>query len=245
MVDEPLEEQELGRSGVQLVVEVGEDALVLHLAGKWRVREDDVEQAARVRTAEAGRNRVPVRDVRLLELVEVEVEDGDLHHVGVVVEAGERPFLEELPLCRGEARAVEDAALLIGGLGVFAQDVREGRDEEAGSAAGRITNLLTRLRVDELDDKIDNVARRAELAVRARGRELREEVLVHVTLDVVPLMGGEVEGVDALHDKAQRRPVVYLERRAAEQELPRLRHARELVQALYRITNRIEKLVAG
>ena len=33
--------------------------------------------------------RVVVLDARAFELVQVEVEDGDLHHVGVVVEAGE------------------------------------------------------------------------------------------------------------------------------------------------------------
>ena len=44
VVNEPFEEQQFGGAGVQLVVEVGEDAFVLHLSGERRVGEDDIER---------------------------------------------------------------------------------------------------------------------------------------------------------------------------------------------------------
>ena len=108
--------------------------------------------------------------LRLLQLVQVEVEDGDLHHVGVVVEAGEGLLFEELPLRGLEQLAVDDAARQVGRLGVLAQDVLEGRDEKARRAAGRVADALARLRVHQRDDQVDDVARRAELAVGARLR---------------------------------------------------------------------------
>ena len=104
--------------------------------------------------------------------MQVEVEDGDLHHVGVVVEAGERLLFEELPLRGLEQRAVHDAALEIGGLRVLPQNVGEGGDEEARRAARRIADALARLRVHQRHDQVDDVARRAELAVRAGRRQL-------------------------------------------------------------------------
>ena len=133
------------------------------------------------------------RDARLLQLVEVEIEDGDLHHVGVVVEAGEGLLFEELPLRGLEQRAVDEAALQVGGFGVLAQNVGEGGDEEAGRAARGVADALARLRVDERDDQVDDVARRAELAVGAGRRQLAEEVLVHVALEVVAVVGSQVE----------------------------------------------------
>ena len=57
-------------------------------------------------------------NLRLFQLVKIQVEDGDFHHVGVVVEAGECLFFEEFPLRGLEQRAVHMAALEIGGLRV-------------------------------------------------------------------------------------------------------------------------------
>ena len=57
--------------------------------------------------------------------------------------------------------------LQVGGLGVLAQDVDEGGDEEACRAARRITDPLAGLRVHQRDDQVDDVARSAELAVGA------------------------------------------------------------------------------
>ena len=72
------------------------------------------------------------------------------------------------------------------GFGVLPQDVGEGGDEEAGRAARGVADALARLRVHEGDDQVDDVPRRAELAVRAGGRELAQQVLIHVALEVVP-----------------------------------------------------------
>ena len=48
VVDEPFEEQQFGGAGVQLVVEVGKNAFVLHPAGERRIGEDDVESLTRI-----------------------------------------------------------------------------------------------------------------------------------------------------------------------------------------------------
>ena len=90
---------------------------------------------------------VPHLNVCLLQLVQIQIEDGDFHHVGVVVVAGERLLFEEPPLRRLEQRAVDMAALEVRRFGVLAQNVGEGGDEEAGRAARRIADALSRLRV--------------------------------------------------------------------------------------------------
>ena len=79
--------------------------------------------------------------------MQVQVEDGDLHHVRVVVEAGEGVFLEEAPVGGTEMRAVDHAAPEVRGLCVMAENVQERGDEEAGGALGRIADALAPLRV--------------------------------------------------------------------------------------------------
>src|ERR1035437_2807128 len=66
VVNEPLEKEEFGRAGIQLVIEIGENAFVLHPSGKWRIRKDDIEPLAGVGAAEARGERVHHRNVRLL-----------------------------------------------------------------------------------------------------------------------------------------------------------------------------------
>ncbi len=106
---------------------------------------------------------------------------------------------------------------------MLAQDVVECGDKETGSATGRVADALSRLRVQQGDDHGDDVARRAKLAISTRHRELAEQVLVHVALRVLALVGGQVHLVDALNDGAQRRAVVHLQRGAVEQHLAGLR----------------------
>ena len=72
MVNEPFQEQQFRGAGVQLVVEVGQDAFVLHLSGERRVGKDDIEPLAWIGAAEAGGERVQHGDARLFQLVEVE-----------------------------------------------------------------------------------------------------------------------------------------------------------------------------
>ena len=151
--------------------------------------------------------------------MEVEIEDGDFHHVGVVVEAGEGMLFEELPLRRLELPAVHEASLEISGLGVLPENMGESRDEETRRAAGWIADALPRLRVHERDHEVDDVARGAELAICAGGRQLTQQILVHVALEVVAIVGGQVHAMDGLDDRAQRGAVVNLKRGAAEEEL--------------------------
>ena len=63
------------------------------------------------------------------------------------------------------------------GVGVGAEDVLVGGDEEAGGAAGGVEDGLVLLRVDDRDDEVDDVARGAELAGIALRAEDGEQVL--------------------------------------------------------------------
>jgi len=56
------------------------------------------------------------------------------------------------------------------------KDVFVGRDEEPGSAAGRVKYGFILLRVDDFDHEIDDVARGAELAGIALAAEHREQI---------------------------------------------------------------------
>ena len=76
--------------------------------------------------AEAGGERIQHRDARLFQLVEIEVEDGDFHHVGVVVEAGKGMLFEKFPLRWLEQPTVREAALQVCWFGVLPEDVCEG-----------------------------------------------------------------------------------------------------------------------
>src|SRR5436190_11125059 len=134
MVNEPLEEKQLGGASVELVVEVGEDAFVLYLARERWVRKDHIKPVSGVDTAETRGQWIAHLDVRPLKLMKIEVEDTDLHHVGVVVVAGEGVLFEKLPLGRLEQGAVDVAAFQIRRLGVLAEDVGKGRDQEASRA---------------------------------------------------------------------------------------------------------------
>ena len=105
--------------------------------------------------------------MRLLQPVQVEVEDGNFDHVGVVVVAGEGLLFEELPLRRRQAVADGLAARQGAFRGVLRQDVVVGGDEEAGGAGGGVADAQSGPRIDQGDDEGDDVARRAELAVGA------------------------------------------------------------------------------
>lgn len=126
MIDEPFEKEQFRGAGVQFVIEIRQNAFVLHLSGERRVGENDIELLAWIGAAETGGERVQHGDPRLFQLVEIEVEDGDFYHVGVVVEAGEGMLFEELPLCRLEHPAVREAALQICRFGVLPENVGEG-----------------------------------------------------------------------------------------------------------------------
>jgi len=171
---------------------------------------------AGVLAALGGGKRVVVLNAGAFELVQIEVEDGDLHHIGVVVEAGKGVALQELPLLWPELAAVKDSAGQVRRLGVLPQDVVVGGDEEAGRAASRVADAQAGLGSHERNDQVDDMARRAELTVGAGLRELAEQILIHVAFEIVTFVGREVHFCDALHDGAQRGAVVDLQRGVAE-----------------------------
>ncbi len=63
------------------------------------------------------------------------------------------------------------------GVGVGAENVLVGRDEEAGGAAGGVEDGFALQRSDDLDHEIDDVARGAELAGIALRAEDAEQIL--------------------------------------------------------------------
>ena len=104
-------------------------------------------------------------------------------------------FLREAALVVGRQRAV---AL---GVGVGPEDVLVGRDQEAGGAAGGVEHGLVLLRVDDLDDEVDDVARRAELAGVALRAEDGEQILEGVAEPLAVVVG---ELVDDLEEGLER-----------------------------------------
>ena len=155
-----------------------------------RVGEDDV--GVLVPAVLAG-ERVVLVDVRVGEAVQVQVHQRQAHHVGRDVVALE--VLRQAALVVGRQRAV---AL---GVGVGLEDVLVGRDQEAGGAAGRVEHGLGLLRVDDLDDEIDDVARGAELPGVALGAEHGEQILEGVAQALGVVVA---ELVDDLEEGAQR-----------------------------------------
>ena len=74
---------------------------------------------------------------------------------------------------------------------------------------------------------------------------LLKEILIHVAFEVVAVVGGQIQFVNALDDGAQRRAVINLERGAAEQELAGVGQARQFVQAFDGVADGVEEIVAG
>jgi hypothetical protein len=89
------------------------------------------------------------------------------------------------------------------------------------------------------------VARRAELPIGSRLRELAQKIFIHVPLEIVLFMGREIHLSDKLNDRAQCRPVVNLECGIPEEELSGRRKSRELVEFLDCTTESVEEFVAS
>jgi nitroreductase len=133
-------------------------------------------------------------DVGIGEAVEVEVHQGEAHHVGRDVVA-----LEVL----GEAALFVRSELAVAlGVGVGAEDVLVGGDEETGGAAGGVEDGLVFLRGEDLDHEINDVARGAELAGVALRAEDAEEILEGVAealaVVVAELVDDFEEGLERL-----------------------------------------------
>ena len=108
-----------------------------------------------------------------------------------------------------------------------------------------IADALPRLRIHERYHQVDDVARGAELAVGAGSRQLAQEILVHVALEVVAVVGRQVHVVDGLHDGTKRGAVVNLEGGAAEEELAGVGQAGKFVELFDGVTDGVEEIVAG
>ena len=110
MINEPFEEQELCVTRIEV-----DDGGMLYSAaalqakrGSARIFEPKPE--GWILASIRGGEWVPVFDACAVQLVEVEIEDGYLHHIGVIVEAGERLPIQELPLRLLQHLPVHDPA---------------------------------------------------------------------------------------------------------------------------------------
>ena len=180
----------------------------------------------------------------LFQLVQVQIENGDLHHVGVVVEPGEGLLFEELPLCRLKKRAVDKTPLEVGRPVCWRRmcvkaEMRNPAVPQAGSQTA-----LAGLGIHQLYNHVDDVARGSELPIGAGQREFAQEILVHIPLEVMPFMDGKVQTMNALNDRPERRPVVNLERGTAEEEFAGIGEAGQFMEALDSISDGIEEVVA-
>jgi hypothetical protein len=108
VIDEPFQEQKLGIPSFE--IDIGEDTLLLNFASKRWIRKNRVKSETGVWTALPGRQGIVKFNVGLLETVKVEVQNGNLHHVCVIVIAGESLFFEKLPLCRFQYIAIANPA---------------------------------------------------------------------------------------------------------------------------------------
>ena len=156
-----------------------------------RVGEDDVGEFV---PALLGGEGVVFVDVGVGEAMQVEVHQGEPHHVGRDIVA-----LEVL----GEASAVVGRELAVAlGVGVRAEDVLVGGDEEAGGAAGGVEDLLSLLRGEDFHHEINDVPGRAELpgiALRAEdAQQILEGVSEPLAVVVAELIYDLQEGLERL-----------------------------------------------
>ncbi|MNC35503.1 hypothetical protein D3C75_839900 [compost metagenome] len=147
---------------------------------------------------------VLVADVRAVHAVEHHVHAGDTQHGGVEVEAPEHLAVDVLAVGFKQVAGVMQVAVFIAEgavcAGVHAVEVFHTAGEETGCAAGRVADHFGGLRGDQLDHRVDNMARCAELAVDAGGGEFAQQIFVDITFHVAL---GQRQVVDHLHGGRQ------------------------------------------
>ena len=127
---------------------------------KRRVGENDI---GAFRPTLLTRQRVVFINLRRHKAVQIHVHQRQSHHIGRDVIAFE--VSRQSAFVVGRERAV---ALVVG---IGFANVFVGRDEEAGGAASGVEDGFVFLRVEEVDDEVDDVAGRAELAGVALGAQ--------------------------------------------------------------------------
>ncbi len=133
------------------------------------------------------RQGIAVADVGVVHAVQEHVHAADAQHGVVEIEAVEHGLVEVL----AQLAVVQEVGLAL------AQEFA-GRDQKAGSAAGRVADQIGGLRRGHLDHEADDVAGRAELAVLPGAGDLAQHVLVEIALGVAILHGHVVEQVHHL-----------------------------------------------
>ena len=183
MLGDVVHEQHLAALGWHRKAPVGADAAFGRHKG--RVGQDDLGPF--LPTLFAGEGVVFV-DLRRRAAMQIEVDPRQPHHIGrnvvalqigrqpphLVGRQGRRPAVSVIAV----AVAVAVIAGAVAGMGV--QNMLAGGDEEPAGAAGRVEDGFILLRVDGLDDEVDDVAGRAELPGVALRPHHGEQILERV-----------------------------------------------------------------
>jgi len=88
-------------------------------------------------------------DMGFFELVKIKVENGNLHHIGIIVIAGKGVFFHKFPLSSLEKAAVGNASRKVRWFCMCLKNMIVSQDQKACRSAGRIADTLSRLRVNE------------------------------------------------------------------------------------------------
>src|SRR5574341_985943 len=123
MVYKPLKKKEFRISCCK--IKISQDAFFLNFPGKGWISKNDIEKLTGILSAFGSCQRIMKLDMRFFELVEVKIENCDLHHVGVIVIACEGVLLYELPLCWLEQSTVNNTTCEVCGFRVVPEDMVE------------------------------------------------------------------------------------------------------------------------
>ena len=137
--------------------------------------------------------RVAIDDVRLLDAVQEQVHTADAQHRRIEVEAVEEIGVEVLALFG----IMEEVGVMA------AQRLAHGH-KKTRRAAGRIADHILGRGLGQFHHQLNDVARRAELAVLTGGGDLREHVLVEIALGVAANHGKRRDQIDHLDQQRRR-----------------------------------------
>ena len=178
------EEEVGGFAGAELGGEVGLDAVFFH-AAEGGIGDDAVDAFLRTPVAEGAAEGVVMADAGGdVDAMEEEVGHAEDVREVLLLDAGE---------------ALLDGALVLVGLGLFAE-VFDDASEEAACPAGGVEDGLAEARVDLIDDELGDGPRGVEFPGIPCGLEVLEDLLVDVAEHVAVVGGIEVDAVDAVDD---------------------------------------------
>src|SRR5690554_475516 len=209
------DKQQLGLFGFHQAEHVGVGVGFVQAALEWRVGQHYVKEVLfllGVVFLDRFAQGVLVADVCAVHPMQHHVHAGHSQHGGIEVEAPEHVLVDMFPIGFQQVTGVMPVTVLVGDdarlAGVLTIEVFHGAGEKACGTAGRIADNIGRLRCNQLDHGVDDVARRAELAVDAGGGQFAQQVFIDIALHIT-LVQRQV--VDHFHGGGKHRFVLDLE----------------------------------